>query len=184
MAVNGNVIRTWAKYLLKRGVCISNVWDSRVPLYHSWTRCGTSLVKRYGLALLVLNRGLASRFYRSCCKLGGWYDLVHIMCMRTLVLLSQSLHCCLAWKHCCIDPNCDVTWLPTILCSYEALLQEERLASQEVTAFERKLETWSSTQQSTAPRLGECAPRPPVQTSASTMPPAVLSFEVCDDHPR
>ena len=49
-----------------------------------------------------------------------------------------------------------------------------------MAAFERKLETWSSTQQSTAPRLGECAQRPPVQTSASTMPPAVLSFEVCD----
>ena len=65
----------------------------------------------------------------------------------------------------CRDPSRDVTWLPTILCSYEALLQEERLTSQEVAAFERKLETWWSTQQSIAPGLGEPAPRTPVQTS-------------------
>ncbi len=71
------------------------------------------------------------------------------------------------------------------LCSlnlrFESLLLEEQTASQEISAFDRKLESWMSIPRAThlkpieaaAPAMGG-----PSKLASSSMPPAVMAFEV------
>ena len=69
--------------------------------------------------------------------------------------------------------------------SFEALLLEEQNASQEIGAFDRKLDSWLSIPRATHVKPSE--PTAPVVggptklAPASSMPPAVMAFEVRKD---
>lgn len=63
---------------------------------------------------------------------------------------------------------------------YELLLQEERTVGQEVSAFEKKLESWLSARDSGLPTTvttGSVPVRGIQAPAASSMPPAVVAFE-------
>ena len=64
---------------------------------------------------------------------------------------------------------------------YELLLQEERTVGQEVSAFDKKLESWLSARDSrpsTVATTGSVPVRESQAPAASSMPPAVVAFEV------
>ncbi len=61
--------------------------------------------------------------------------------------------------------------------SYEALLIEEQSASVEISAFEKKLDTWASAESASKAEPASAAPVPTSSPSTSS-PPAVVAFEV------
>lgn len=68
--------------------------------------------------------------------------------------------------------------------SYEALLLEEQTVAQEITAFERKLDSWTSIPRAQHMKLTSAAsggtgePLAGGKPEPSAMPPAVLAFQV------
>lgn len=72
----------------------------------------------------------------------------------------------------------------TISRSFESLLLEEQTVSQEISAFDRKVDSWQSIPRATHMKTTEAAAAlaavggPPKLTSSSSMPPAVMAFEV------
>ena len=73
-----------------------------------------------------------------------------------------------------------------LLCRYEELLREEEVASQDIAAFEKRLEAWSrSNDRDTAPAPGKGS-RPLLVAPTENTPAAVVAFEVrtyiCSGH--
>ena len=65
-----------------------------------------------------------------------------------------------------------------LLCRYEELLREEEVASQDIAAFEKRLEVWSrSNDRDTAPAPGKGS-RPLLVAPTENTPAAVVAFEV------
>ena len=65
-----------------------------------------------------------------------------------------------------------------LLVRYEQLLREERILTQEITAFEKRIDTWLSNQ--LAARKDTHDPRhlPADNDREDSLPPAVIAFEV------
>ena len=65
-----------------------------------------------------------------------------------------------------------------LLCRYEELLSEEQVTSQDIAAFEKRLEAWSrSNDRDTLPAPGTGS-RPMLVGSTENTPAAVVAFEV------
>ena len=68
--------------------------------------------------------------------------------------------------------------------SYESLLIEEQSGTQEMSVFDRKLESWLVIPKAThikpeGPTTSSSVPEKSESSSSSSMPPAVIAFEVC-----
>ena len=69
-----------------------------------------------------------------------------------------------------------------LLCRYEELLSEEQVTSQDIAAFEKRLEAWSrSNDRDTLPAPGTGS-RPVLVGSTENTPAAVVAFEVVGRH--
>ena len=73
--------------------------------------------------------------------------------------------------------------LLSLYCRYEELLREEQVTSQDIAAFEKRLEAWSrSDDRDTLPAPGKGS-RPLLVAPTENTPAAVVAFEVTGHAP-